>query len=595
MGGVDSRTRRQRGEIEKLPSGSYRVKVYAGIDPVSSRRRYLTEIVPAGPRARREAEKARTRLVSQVDERRNPRTKATIAQLMDRHLGMLRLEPSTLSGYEGYVARHIKPLIGDVTVGALDGDILDSFYAELYRCQEHCNGKQRKDHRTQAPHECDDRCVPHACRPLADSTARQIHYLLSSAFKRALRWRWVTVNPIDQAEPPRAPTPEPQPPTVTEAAKIINEAMRDPDWGALVWVATTTGARRGELCGLRWDCVDLDRGALTIRRSVAKDRKVGWYVKDTKTHQQRRVALDPATVAVIAEHRERAEARASAVGAEVGPDSFVFSLEPDQSSFRTPGAVTQRYTKLAARLGIDTHLHALRHYSATELIAAGVDIRTVAGRLGHGGGGTTTLRFYSAWRQEADQRAAANLGVPMPDRQEPGALDLPDIDPESPYQRVAIALRDKILSGAFGQGLPLPSVQHLAADHGVGASTARRAINLLGEWGLVDVRPGQPKIVRRLPGRDVSASVDQGLDPQPVSPAETKGTHQWLNLEVRRLGQTVARLDAQADSTNGAELRRLLADAVKRDGQPASAIGEYEMVVRSSGGQEPLRTFVSAA
>ena len=47
-----------------------------------------------------------------------------------------------------------------------------------------------------------------------------------------------------------------------------------------------------------------------------------------------------------------------------------------------PDTVTQRYGRLVKRLGFDTHLHSLRHYSATELIAAGVDIRTVAGRLG---------------------------------------------------------------------------------------------------------------------------------------------------------------------------------------------------------------------
>jgi integrase len=78
--------------------------------------------------------------------------------------------------------------------------------------------------------------------------------------------------------------------------------------------------------------------------------------------------------------------------------------------------MTQRYDRLAKRLGIDSHLHALRHYSATELIAAGTDIRTVAGRLGHGGGGSTTLRVYAAWLSEADQRAASVLSGRMPAR-----------------------------------------------------------------------------------------------------------------------------------------------------------------------------------
>ena len=75
--------------------------------------------------------------------------------------------------------------------------------------------------------------------------------------------------------------------------------------------------------------------------------------------------------------------------------------------------MTHRYGRMCAELGIDSHLHALRHYSATELLTAGVDLRTVAGRLGHGGGGATTLRVYAAWVGEADRRAAEILGSRM--------------------------------------------------------------------------------------------------------------------------------------------------------------------------------------
>jgi integrase len=80
---------RQRGEIETLASGSLRVKVYAGVDPLSGKRLYLTETVPAGPRALAEAKKVRTRLVGQIDEQRNPRTRATVNQLMDRYLDVV--------------------------------------------------------------------------------------------------------------------------------------------------------------------------------------------------------------------------------------------------------------------------------------------------------------------------------------------------------------------------------------------------------------------------------------------------------------------------------------------------------------------------
>jgi integrase len=71
---------------------------------------------------------------------------------------------------------------------------------------------------------------------------------------------------------------------------------------------------------------------------------------------------------------------------------------------------------MAERLGIRTHIHALRHYSATELLTAGVDLRTVAGRLGHGGGGSTTLRVYAAWVASSDRMAAELLRTRLPGR-----------------------------------------------------------------------------------------------------------------------------------------------------------------------------------
>ena len=78
----------------------------------------------------------------------------------------------------------------------------------------------------------------------------------------------------------------------------MNEAFRDPAWGMLVWLAMTTGARRGELCALRRDRVDLDNALISIRTSVAQDGAETWE-KDTKNHQQRRIALDEATVSLL--------------------------------------------------------------------------------------------------------------------------------------------------------------------------------------------------------------------------------------------------------------------------------------------------------
>src|SRR5213078_2305134 len=101
MASTSAARKRGRGEIETLPSGSLRVRVYAGIDPVTKKKHFLVQTVPAGPRAAKEAEKARTSLLSQVDEQRNPRTRATVNQLIDRYFEMLHVEPTTRSTYEG--------------------------------------------------------------------------------------------------------------------------------------------------------------------------------------------------------------------------------------------------------------------------------------------------------------------------------------------------------------------------------------------------------------------------------------------------------------------------------------------------------------
>lgn len=246
-----------------------------------------------------------------------------------------------------------------------------------------------------------------------------MHFILSGAFKRAVRWRWVSANPLGQAEPPAAPKPNPAPPTPAEAARILNEAWRDPDWGTFLWVAMTTGARRGELCAVRWSSVSLDEGRESIWLRHAIRKEGGRLVEaELKTHQQRRLALDTETVAALREQLARCRARGVSLGHQLQEDAFVFSGAPDGASFPKPDALTQRYERLAVRLGIDTTLHRLRHYSATELITGGVDVRTVAGRLGHAGGGTTTLRTYTAWVSEVDQRAAVGLGAGMPRRPE---------------------------------------------------------------------------------------------------------------------------------------------------------------------------------
>ena len=301
------RRTRLRGSIDVLPSGTLRVRLYAGQDPLTKKRHQLVELIPAGPLAEKQAQAALDRMQREVADRTAPRTDATVDQLLERYLEQFAGGENTLELYRGHIRNHISPLIGHLKVGKLTPETLDAFYAELRRCRTHCGGKRRLvDHRVKGDHECDGRCRPHKCRPLAPTTVRHVHFILSGAYKRAVRWRWVSVSPTTQVDPPPAPKPNPQPPSAQESARIINAAWWDPDWGAFLWVAMTTGARRGELCAIRRSSLNLEPGRETIwlKRAIRRSSN-GWVEGDLKTHQQRRIALDPETVDVLREHMVR--------------------------------------------------------------------------------------------------------------------------------------------------------------------------------------------------------------------------------------------------------------------------------------------------
>ncbi len=133
-------------------------------------------------------------------------------------------------------------------------------------------------------------------------------------------------------------------------------------------------------------------GLLTIRRSLVR-RNGKTIIKDTQTHQMRVIKLDQDTVTILTAHKDRAQRRCAELHTTLDDDAFVFSYSPDHRRHCDPDGITHRYAKMTADLGINTHLHALRHYSATEF---GVDLRTVADSLGHGGGGAITLKVYAA-------------------------------------------------------------------------------------------------------------------------------------------------------------------------------------------------------
>jgi integrase len=167
-------------------------------------------------------------------------------------------------------------------------------------------------------------------------------------------------------------------------------------------LAAVTGARRGELCALRWSDLDLKVGTVRFHRSVLDTDEI----KDTKTHQARRIAMGASTVDLLRRHRQAMDARAAAVGCKLDKGAFLFSSDPAGRKPWHPDSATHWFHQLCARLDLKhVRLHDLRHAHATQLLAAGVDVRTVAGRLGHSTA-STTLSVYAHFLPQKDRQAA---------------------------------------------------------------------------------------------------------------------------------------------------------------------------------------------
>ncbi len=500
-----------KGHVERLKSGGLRAKVYAGTDPITKRQIYLTGPTRADEtRAQQDVGK----LLRDAEAQRNPDRSATVSFLLTRWLEVADLELTTRDTHLGYIRRTINPAIGDVNLRKLEArvDILDRLYAHLRTCGKLCGGKLTVDHRTSWPHECRVvkhhkrrehdcaeagcrviECRPHVCKPAAQATIRQINAILSAALGYAIAWGWIERNPAKVAHIPKQKRRKrARPPEAEQVAALINLAWeRDPEYGLFLWLASTTGARRGELVGLPWSSVDLTRGQLLIQPNYVV-RGGQKKLKNTKTDddEPRPVALDTITVNLLAEHHEQRRAALEAAGVEMPAESFVFSPDPAGVKPWNPDTMSHRHKRLADALGITTPLKNLRHFSATQLLASGVDLRTAAGRLGHADGGATTLRFYADYNRPADQRAAETIAQGLTAMRDRAALDSPSVrvdppKPLSPYQRIAAELRDSIADGTYPPGAAIPTVKALAARYDVAFGTAQRAIATLVAEGLL--------------------------------------------------------------------------------------------------------------
>lgn len=369
-----------RGSKRKLRPGVWELRVSLGKDPATGKYRQISKTFHGPARA---ADDALRDLVDKYGDAQEDGFRATVGQLLDRWLEecvRMDLSPTTLRTYRAQVKQTIRPRLGKVVLTRLTPKHLDDLYGQMKD-----EGKSPK-------------------------TIRNHHAIISSALHQAARWEWVRENVADKAKPPRVSQRRVKAPSVDAVRSVIEAAEeRDPRLAPLLMLAALTGLRRGELCALRWTDVDVEHAQLDVSRSVVVVPG-GLAEKSTKTDRFRVVALDEVGLALLARHRANVDDWARQAETVVPDDAYVFSHAVDGSKPFRPDNVTGFFTRVRDSLGLhDVRLHDLRHFTATQLIGAGVDVRTVAGRLGHSDP-SVTLRVYSHALEERERAAAEIMG-----------------------------------------------------------------------------------------------------------------------------------------------------------------------------------------
>ena len=383
-----------RGTKRTRRKGVWELRVYLGRDSATGKPKQISRTFYGDARG---ADRALRELIDKQALNRLDGLGVTFGQLLDdwlKECERLDHSPTTLRTYRSQIARTLRPKLGKILLTRLSARHLDALYRDLKE-----EGKSAK-------------------------TIRNYHAIIAAALHQAVRWGWIRDNVAELAKPPKITPGRVSAPSVDVVRQLVEAAEhRDPRLAPLLMLAALTGMRRGELCALRWSDVDFKLRELTVSRSVVVV-PAGLAEKPTKTNQERKVALDDIAIALLAQHRTRVTEWARQAEAQIGDDAFVFSPYLDGSKPFRPDNVTNFFIRVRDGLGLtNVRLHDLRHFTATELIGAGVDVRTVAGRLGHSDP-SLTLRVYSHVLQERDRNAADVMGrVLGPSHQDPVGTD----------------------------------------------------------------------------------------------------------------------------------------------------------------------------
>jgi integrase len=373
------------GHIRQRSSGSWEIKydVAGGRDPVTGKRKTRYATVKG---TKKVAQQELRRLLAAVDEGRfvEP-SRQTVTQYLAQWLAdhaRYRVSGKTFERYAELLRLHVVPVIGSQPLARTEPLHIQS-----------CHSAMRD-------------------RGLSAQTIKHCHRVLSQALKQAVRLRLITNNPTAAVDAPRVTRIEMKVLDQAQTGALLRAAEKSTIY-APVLLAVTTGMRRGEILGLHWRDVDLDRGNLSVAQTLEETKVGGLVLKTPKTERSRRTITLPAlTVEAMRQHRVRqAEDRLRA-----GPlwvDHDLVCCRPDGMPL-SPRQLSKTFAALSRRLGLGIRFHDLRHTHMSHLLAAGVHPKVASERAGHASV-SITLDVYShlipGMQEDAANRIDAALRV----------------------------------------------------------------------------------------------------------------------------------------------------------------------------------------
>jgi len=339
-------------KVEGPRGTAYLARVEYPRDPVTGKRKQRAESFAT----MREAEKARAKWLTEIDNGTAvDTTKITTGEYLTHWLTTAAkhaVRETSYLAYETTIRVHLIPGIGSVPLQRLTPAIVQAFYADALAT----------GHSPAVVYKC--------------------HLRLSQALKQAVKWQLVIRNVCNAVDAPRVTHKQSKTWTVQEARTFLAGAEHDtyhPYW----LLALTTGMRRGELLGLRWQDVDFERHRVHVRQTVTVGAKGVPIFQEPKTAKARRaIPVPPTVTAALRAHRTRQLARRLTVGAAWRDYDLVFCVADGGPV--NPGNVLRNMRAIAKRASVPPlNIHSMRHTHATLLLADGQNAKVVQERLGH--------------------------------------------------------------------------------------------------------------------------------------------------------------------------------------------------------------------